>query len=249
MSATVNIISTTSEGWQRSKKILIILAHPDDPEFFCGATIARWCALGHHVSYCLLTSGQRGTQDSAANPQKIAKLRKREQIAAANVLGVNDVKFLEYMDGELVPDIHLRNKLVSEIRNNKPDIIVSCDPTNIFPADNRINHPDHRAAGQAVLDATFPAAGNPGYRLEVDGKELPAHNVQEVWLSLTNSPNYAFDVTNTLETKIDALLCHKSQMKYSREELQQNYLSRFEVDPLQGKRAYFEKFRRIIFFQ
>lgn len=234
------------EGWEQPKKILVILAHPDDPEFFCGATIARWIALGHKVSYCLLTKGQRGTQDAAVDPLVTAGIRMGEQLNAASVLGVTSIRFLDYEDGELVPDLGLRNEIVREIRLTKPDIVVTCDPTNLFPADNRINHPDHRGCGQAVLDAVFPAVGNPGYRLGGEGEDIPAHHVEEVWLSLTNQPNLAINVTATLEKKIEALLCHISQVRLNEKELRAMFHSRFELEPESGVETYYEKFRRII---
>jgi len=147
------------ENWNHNKNILVIMAHPDDPEFFCGATIARWRSLDHQVSYCLLTKGQRGTQDPEADPLAIGGIRMEEQLNAAGVLGVSNIRFMDYMDGELVPDLQLRNELVRTIREIKPDIIVTSDPTNLFPGENRINHPDHRAAGQAVIDAIFRQRG------------------------------------------------------------------------------------------
>ncbi len=235
------------EGWKQTKKILVILAHPDDPEFFCGATIARWRALEHQVSYCLLTKGQRGTQDADADPLVTGGIRMGEQLNAAGILGVTNIRFLDYMDGDLVPNLQLRNELIRYIREFKPDIVVTSDPTNLFPGDNRINHPDHRAAGQAVIDALFPAVGNPGYKIEKETEQIPAHQVEEVWLSQTNQPNIAINVTTYLEDKIEALLCHKSQVRLSREELREHLWSRYEYDAELGEKVYFEKFRRITF--
>lgn len=234
------------ENWNHNKNILVIMAHPDDPEFFCGATIARWRSIDHQVSYCLLTKGQRGTQDPEADPLAIGGIRMEEQLNAAGVLGVSNIRFMDYMDGELVPDLQLRNELVRTIREIKPDIIVTSDPTNLFPGENRINHPDHRAAGQAVIDAIFPAAGNPGFKVEKDNVQIPAHHVEEIWLSLTTQPNFDLDVTAYLEAKIEALLCHQSQVRLSREELRTKLMGRTEMDAGPGERAYVEKFRRII---
>lgn len=245
MSESLNIPCKKNEGWTGKKNILVILAHPDDPEFFCGATLARWIALGHQVSYCLLTKGQRGTQDPETDPMVLAGIRMGEQLNAAGVLGVTSIRFLDHVDGELVADLNLRNEIIKEIRVSRPEIVVTCDPTNLFLAENRINHPDHRAAGQAVLDAIFPATGNPGYRLESEDGHIPAHQVEEIWLSLTGQPNFALNVTEMLDTKINALLCHQSQVHLTQEELKANYQSRFEVDPDLGQVSYFEKFRRI----
>lgn len=246
MSEPLNNLEQNPEGWNSRKKILVILAHPDDPEFFCGASIAHWVGLGHEVSYCLLTKGQRGTQYAEIDPLVTAGVRMGEQLNAASVLGVSNIRFLDHMDGELTADLSLRNDVIREIRLARPDIVVTCDPTNLFPAENRINHPDHRATGQVVLDAIFPAAGNPGYNLAGENGKLPAHQIEEVWLSLTLEPNFTLDVTDMLDTKINALLCHQSQIKLSQEKLKETYASRFEKQPGSNNTAYYEKFRRII---
>jgi LmbE family N-acetylglucosaminyl deacetylase len=233
------------EGWLEKKKILVILAHPDDPDFFCGAMIARWCENGHEVSYLLLTKGQRGSQDSRNDPNKLGIIRQQEQTNAAKILGVSSIHFLDHMDGELVPDLELRTEIITEIRKLKPHIVVSCDPTNLFPAENRINHPDHRAAGQAVLDAVFPASGNPAYQLMTEDGILEAHAVEEVWLSLTQQPNTKVDLSNFLEQKISAILAHSSQTNMTREGLREKYRDGFEVNPKTNFPVYIEKFLRI----
>jgi LmbE family N-acetylglucosaminyl deacetylase len=144
------------DAWETPQSILVILAHPDDPEFFCGATIARWTAAGHQVSYCLLTCGDKGSKDRNISPEALCQLRHAEQLAAAAVLGVARVRFLDYPDGYLVPDLTLRRDIARVIRQERPDVVVACDPTNLYIRDVYINHPDHRAAGQAVLDAVYP---------------------------------------------------------------------------------------------
>ncbi len=239
------MIDTNNEGWADPKKILVILAHPDDPEFFCGAMIARWSALGHQVSYCLLTKGQRGTQAADIDPQEIGSMRVQEQMDAAAVLGVTQIHWMDYLDGELTANLELRNAIVKEIRQIRPDIVVTCDPSNLFPAPDRINHPDHRAAGQVVIDAVFPASGNPGYHLRNETGVIPAHQVEEVWLSLTHQPNCSFNLSNYLDNKIEAILCHRSQISLTIGEMKERFASRLEADPVSGELAFFEKFRRI----
>ncbi len=239
------MIDTLNEGWTTKKNILVILAHPDDPDFFCGAMIARWREQGHQVSYCLLTKGQRGTQDPQMDPEVTSAIRMREQTEAAAVLGVSQIHWMDYMDGELVADLELRNSIIKLIRKMKPQIVISCDPTNLFPAPDRINHPDHRAAGQAVVDAVFPAAGNPGYMIMEKNVSLPAHHVEEVWLSLTHQPDFNVNLDEYLDRKINAILCHRSQISLSPEEMFARYSSHMEVDPLTGEKAFFEKFKRI----
>jgi hypothetical protein len=119
------------ESWEEPKRILVVLAHPDDPEFFCGATIARWTSTGHEVRYCLLTCGDKGTQDRSLDSEALCALRQKEQRAAAAVLGVTQLRFLGYPDGYLVPDLNLRGEITRVIRQERPDVVVTCDPTTL----------------------------------------------------------------------------------------------------------------------
>ncbi len=199
--------------WQSSQKILVILAHPDDPEFFCGGSIAKWAEEGHHVVYWLLTCGDKGSDNALVKPEELCGLRHNEQRAAAAILGVTQVNFLSYPDGYLVPDINLRREITRIIRLERPDILVTCDPETFIVGDTRINHPDHRAAGQATLDAVFPAAGNPLYFPELlHDQGLQPHTVHEVWVSLTQKPSLKLDITPYWEKKLLALYQHKSQI-------------------------------------
>jgi LmbE family N-acetylglucosaminyl deacetylase len=194
-------------------KVLVILAHPDDPEFFCGGTLALWADEGRPIHYCLLTRGERGGDQADTDPALLAREREAEQRAAARVLGVRSVEFLNQPDGYLTPDLNLRKQLVRSIRQMRPDILVTCDPTNFFPGDRYINHPDHRAAGQVALDAVFPAAGSAMFFPELLAEEgLSPHKVQQVYVSLAQSPNLVVDVTGTMARKIAALREHRSQI-------------------------------------
>lgn len=240
-------IETNPEGWTTPKKVQVILAHPDDPEFFCGASIARWCSLGHDVTYTLLTKGQRGTQDKSIGLSALADIRVKEQADAGARLGVKNIKYLNYLDGDLVPDLQLREAIVKEIRMSKPDIVVTCDPTNLFPSVTRINHPDHRAAGQAVLDAVFPAVANPGYRIIGDHLTNEPHKVEEVWLTLTKQPNFHIYLPAYLQVKIEAILCHHSQFTYTEAQLRDKMRDNFDVNPANGEIEYRESFLRIKF--
>jgi LmbE family N-acetylglucosaminyl deacetylase len=235
------------DGWQTPQKILVILAHPDDPEFFCGATIARWTAAGHKVVYWLLTCGDKGANDLDINPGELCGDRRGEQTAAAAVLGVRDVNFLDCPDGYLVADLEMRKILTRIIRKERPDILVTCDPKTLYVGDNRINHPDHRAAGQAALDAVFPAAGNPLYFPELIRDEgLQPHTPKEVWISLTLDPNIKLDVTDLWQTKLQALYEHRSQIG-DREAFTERMLKRHTPDSTIENPRYEEVFRRIVF--
>lgn len=206
-------VNTVKEFFKDRQQILVILAHPDDPEFFCGATLAQWALDGHHIAYCLLTKGDKGTNEQFPDNQQLSCLRMDEQRNAASVIGVQDITFLNNPDGYLQPTLDLRKQIVRIIRQKRPDIVVSCDPTNYYMRDVYINHPDHRAAGQAVIDAVFPAAQNPDFFPELQDEEgLQPHHVQEVWLSLPKEPNVIFNVTDTWQIKLSALHEHKSQI-------------------------------------
>jgi LmbE family N-acetylglucosaminyl deacetylase len=234
------------DQWEKPQKILVILAHPDDPEFFCGATIARWTAAGHSVSYCLLTCGDKGTKDREITPEMLCSRRQSEQIAAAAVLGVRHVRFLNYPDGYLTADLHLRRDITRVIRQEQPDILVTCDPTNLYVRETLLNHPDHRAAGQAVLDAVFPAARDHLNFVELWRDEnLEPHIVREVWVSSPKEPTVSLDVTEYWETKIRALYEHKSQIPEP-QVLAERMRARHTPDSTLENPRYEEYFRRLI---
>ncbi len=238
--------TSPDSDWEGTQKILVILAHPDDPEFFCGATTARWTAAGHSVVYWLITCGDKGTADRALTSEQLCGIRHKEQRAAAAVLGVQQVNFMDYPDGYLVPDLKLRREITRVIRRERPDVLVTCDPQTLFVGDNRLNHPDHRAAGQAVLDAVFPAARDHLNFVELwRDEKLEPHNVREVWVSGTLNPNVRLDVTDFWETKIRALFEHKSQIP-DPEALAERMRSRLANGSSQADPRYEESFRRII---
>lgn len=237
----------TDYHWDDQKKILVVLAHPDDPEFFCGGSIAKWTREGHQVKYCLLTCGDKGADDVNVNPKDLCNLRNVEQRSAAAILGVEQVEFLGYPDGYLVPDINLRKDITRIIRLEKPDILVTCDPETFIVGETRINHPDHRAAGQATLDAVFPAAGNPLYFPDLLHEQgLMPHSVDEVWISLTQKPTIRVDVTDYWETKIQALYQHKSQIG-DPEKFLQRMRDRRTAESSPEKPRYEEAFRVVKF--
>jgi LmbE family N-acetylglucosaminyl deacetylase len=234
------------DSWTSPQKILVILAHPDDPEFFCGATIARWVLAGHQVAYCLLTCGDKGTKDLTLGSDKLCSIRQMEQRAAANILGVDNVRFLNYPDGYLVPDINLRRDITRVLRTIRPDILVTCDPQTLFTANAGLNHPDHRAAGQATLDAVFPSARDHLSFIELwKDEKLDPHIVREVWVCGTLQPDVILDVTETWEIKIRALYEHRSQIG-DPEKLAERMRNRRTVDSTPEQPCYEEKFRRLI---
>jgi LmbE family N-acetylglucosaminyl deacetylase len=227
------------------RQVLVVLAHPDDPEFFCGATLAKWARAGKEIRYLLLTCGDKGSDDPAMSPEALCADREVEQRAAADVLGVKQVNFLNYHDGELFNTLDVRREIVRAIRRFKPEIVVTSDPTALIRMNTAINHPDHRAAGAATLDAIFPAAGNRMYFPELLREGLEPHYPKEVWLAVANEPNFWVDVTDTLDIKIAAILKHQSQIK-DPAEIEKRIRARLRRTDVDGE-FYTEAFRVIRF--
>jgi len=243
------MLKIINQFWDSPQKILIILAHPDDPEFFLGGTIAKWILEGHIVSYCLLTRGEKGINEEFCDRDVnfIKNLRSEEQERAAGILGVNDIFFYDNPDGYLFPDLLVRRQIVRTVRIKQPDIVVSCDPTNYFIRDDYINHPDHRAAGQAVVDSVFPAAQNISFFPDLLIKEgLKPHHAKEVWLALPAQVNVIVDITNVWEIKLRALHEHKSQIG-DISQFDERMKSQRSVESTPEAPRYEETFHRIIF--
>lgn len=201
-----------SNSFYIPKRAMAIAAHPDDLEFSCAGTVARWAKHGTEVCYVLCTSGDVGIANPDLSREEVIEIREREQRAAADILGVKEVVFLRYRDGMLENTMELRKKLVREIRRWQPDVVITGDPTIVFPSDSYINHPDHRAAGQAALDAVFPAAGQPHIFQELEEEGLTAHKVKRVYVSSWADANTWVNISETIDKKIEALGAHKSQM-------------------------------------
>lgn len=224
-------------------RVLVIMAHPDDPDFFCGGTLARWADGGKEIHYLLATSGDKGSSDTTIEPEQLAGLRELEQRAAAEVLGVQELVFLHHRDGELVSDLLLRRQLVRYIRLYRPDILVTTDPLKYYVGDRRINHPDHRAIGDAVLGAVFPAAGNHlccPELWQVEG--LAPHTPHQIFIAAPDQPNHQVDITDFIEQKSAAIRQHKSQLADP-----EASLARVRQRSIQPDGRYVEHFRRITF--
>ena len=192
---------------------LAIMAHPDDIEFTCAGTLASWAKAGARICYVLCTSGDAGIDEPGMTRLKAAEIREAESLAAAKMAGAQQVIFLGEPDGLLQPTLELRKKLVREIRRFRPEVIMCGDPTVVFGGDDYINHPDHRAAALAALEATFPAAGQPLLFAELAEEGLSAHKVRKVYATAWEDASVYVDIEETLEIKIAALRLHKSQMK------------------------------------
>lgn len=196
------------------KTILAVVAHPDDIEYGMGGTIAHYIAEGATVYYHILTNGNKGSEDRTLDCDQLRDLRRAEQRAAAEILGVKEVFFSDYEDGCLQVTLELKKDIVRTIRTLKPDIVMTMDPTMVYvPQENFINHPDHRAAGQATLDAVFPLARDHLSCPELDTTEqLEPHKVGTVLLVNLEKQNFFVDISATMDLKIKALAAHDSQM-------------------------------------
>ncbi len=195
------------------ERAMFIFAHPDDIEFGVAGTAAVWAQNGSKVTYVVITDGNVGSHESGMTAEKLADIRRAEQTAAAEVVGASCI-YLGYHDGLLQPTMELRKELVRLIRIHKPNIVVCGDPTLFFPhGDDYINHPDHRAAAQAAIDAVFPAAEMHLLYPDLDAEGLQPHKVNYVYVSWPQKgPNYFVDITETIELKIEALRKHVSQL-------------------------------------
>ena len=179
----------TTNGFYVPKRAMVIVAHPDDIEFGVAGTVTRWTNAGTEVAYVLVTSGDVGIADTSLSRDEAMEIREREQRNAAEIAGVHDVTFLREPDGTVVNTLELRKKLVREIRRFKPDVLICQDPTILFASEGYINHPDHRATGQAALDAVFPAAGQPHVFQELEEEGLTAHKTKRVYVPTWNKDN------------------------------------------------------------
>lgn len=192
-------------------RVLVIGAHPDDPEFACGGTSARWASEGREVYYLVCTRGDKGTHDTEMTAERLVQIREAEQRAAAAVIGAKEVTFLDFQDGELAPTLEFREAIVREIRRIRPRVVCTHDPTTVY-TNGSINHPDHRAVGTATLDAVYPTARD---RLQFPSHEqsgLLPHKVEEVYLWGSTNPNEWIDISVSFDRKIEALRCHVSQV-------------------------------------
>ncbi len=187
-------------------RVMVIAAHPDDPEFGCAGTVMKWAQAGKHITYVLLTSGDKGTRDPEIRPGRLATQRESEQRAAAADLGVEEVIFLRYPDGMLENTMELRRQLAALLRDRKPNIVIAIDPWRHYQL-----HPDHRAAGMAALDALYAAREWHIFPEQlVEG--IDPWRVKEVYLFWTDAPDYWEDVALCIEPRIAALRRHASQI-------------------------------------
>jgi LmbE family N-acetylglucosaminyl deacetylase len=200
--------STPDDELQR---ILVVTAHPDDVDFGAAGSVATWTDAGIEVSYCIVTDGDAGGFDLEVPRAEIPRIRRAEQTAAAAVVGVTDVYFLGYPDGRLESTLDLRRDLSRVIRMVQPQRVLAPSPVRDF---RRLfaSHPDHLAAGEAAMCAVYPDSRNPFAFPELVAEGHEPWTVREIWLMSGGEPDQFVDVTDTIDRKIKALLCHVSQL-------------------------------------
>jgi len=193
-------------------RALVVSAHPDDIEFGCAGTVARWTDEGAEVTYCIVTDGSTGTQDRAVMGEPLAQIRHEESRRAAEVVGVGDIAWLGYRDGYVEYTLDLRRDLARVFRSRRPHRYVVLDPTPTIE-DRFVNHPDHRAVGQAALDVTLTAGTTPGHFPELLDEGLePWRGLRELWIMSPGAQPVAVDISKAIDRKVEALLCHRSQV-------------------------------------
>lgn len=224
------------------RRVLLIVAHPDDIESWAAGTVCRFVDAGGQVAFVLCTSGDKGTSDLLLTAREVGPIREAEQQEAAHILGVHDVTFLRWPDSEVEPTLVLRRELVRRVRIHRPDLVITHDPAPPYRL-----HPDHRAVGRATLDAIFPCARDAlTFAEQITEEGLQAHLVPEAWLFASDTPDIWVDISSTLPRKIEARLAHASQHSDA-QELERNWYRRAaEVGQAVGLAAA-EAFKRVDF--
>jgi LmbE family N-acetylglucosaminyl deacetylase len=191
-------------------RVMVVAAHPDDPEFLAGGTVARLAKEGREVTYVIVTNGNKGSGDRSITSAQLAPIREEEQRRAARALGVGHVEFLGYEDGELEDTRDLRRDVTRQIRRWRPDLIITLNPHrtyNNFPGWHR----DHRITGRVVLDCVYPLARDHLAFPELLPEYEP-HKVGEVYLIQWEHPPLVIDISDTMDLKLEAIRCHASQV-------------------------------------
>jgi len=202
------------------EKALVVFAHPDDGEFMAGGSMARWAAEGKQVTLCVVTNGSHGSNDPEMSRNKLIESRQEEQRAAAKITGISDIVFLGYEDCYVEDSHELRRDLVREIRRLKPDLVVGPNPTTYFFEQRYINHPDHRKVGEALCAALSPGASTlPLYRSELYDKGFLPHSVKAAFFGMSSDADFYVDITDHIETKIEAISAHYTQTPEFREDM------------------------------
>lgn len=233
--------------WEGVQNVLVIMAHPDDPDISCGGTAIQMSRLGIDVHYMILTNGDKGNHNPEITHNQLVLMRQEEQRNAAATSQVKQVLFMGEEDGFLAPSRELRERVTRIIRTLKPEIIICPDPTRYYAGSGYINHPDHRNAGLIAFEAIFPASDNlmffPGM---LDEGYMP-HKIQQLYIANFDQGNTRVDVSSVIETKIEAILCHTSQFGEREKQATRRWMERWGEENEDGTRTHWERFQVLKF--
>jgi LmbE family N-acetylglucosaminyl deacetylase len=229
------------------ERVLVVSAHPDDPEFSAGGSVAKLAKDGAQVTYVIVTDGSQGGEDPKQKDSELSAIRQKEQRAAARVLGVKKVEFLGYKDGHLAHDLKLRRDIVRMIRKYKPELVITHLPGRLLDGPMGGSHPDHIAVGEATFAAVYPDSRNPRAFRSLLKEGFQPHEVNEVWVPYWTSGDFFVDISSTLDLKMKSLNKHKSQVAKPGQEWDFEKFMRKRHRQV-GKKAgytYAESFKRI----
>lgn len=232
--------------WTNVRRVLVIMAHPDDPDFTCAGTAIAMARQGIEVTYMILTNGDKGNHNPELTRNQLIAMRKIEQREAAALCGVNNVLFMAEEDGFLRPTPDIRKRVTREIRRIRPELIICPDPDRYLVGDGYINHPDHRNAGLVALEAIFPAADNPMFYPDMADEGYLPHKISQLYVHGHSDSSVKIDITDDLNLKIQAILCHKTQIAEP-EEAPKRWLERWGETQSDGSVRYFEAFKGMRF--
>lgn len=203
----------TNEETTPKRHYAVFMAHPDDAEFLCAGSVAKWTSEGHRVTYVLITNGDKGSDDPEMSAERLVQIREVEQRNACAILGVEQVIFMGHPDNSLNGrDRDLQRDLTRIMRQLRPDVVLCQDPSLFWRESDYINHPDHRNAGEAVVAAAFPSAGSRGSFPELLAEGLEPVKIKEVWIMGPLVGDTWVDISDTLPRKFEALRAHVSQL-------------------------------------
>lgn len=232
------------------RSALVVIAHCDDGEWMFGGVVAKLAAAGAEINYLVVTDGASGGVDLSITDEELASTRADEQQSAATVLGVSGVRFLGYHNDELVVSVGLKREIVREIRRTKPDLVLTWLPYRDPEAPIDWLHGDHLAVGEATLQAVYPEALMPRIHPELEADGLTAHTVREVWYPAMSAADCYLDVSDVVETKMDAIWCHTSQNGEANGDRSWLFEQRVAPPMRSAGRmlavAYAERFRRVV---
>lgn len=232
--------------WEGVERVLVIMAHPDDPDFTCSGTVIQMARQGIEVTYMILTNGDKGNHNPEITRNQLIAMRKIEQRNSAERCGVKQVLFMGEEDGFLRPTRDLRKRVTREIRRIRPQLIICPYPDRYVVGEGYINHPDHRNAGLVALEAIFPAADNPMFYPDMMDEGYLPHKISQLYLVGHDDANVEVDISDDVQEKIQAILCHESQISEP-ETAVERWQKRWGEEQPDGAFRHFERFRCLRF--